>query len=212
MKFLLGLVHTLGELARTWGLVGVFGLTLFDGSLLWLLPGINDIVVISFVVAKHSLGWAVLAVLVATGGSILGAMASYRIGHRGGAEILRKRFPPKLLTRVEAWTNRMGAIPVGVAAIMPPPFPYAPFVISAGVMNVPKARFRISVGLGRGIRYSLEAVLALYLGHHLLHRLDSFYWAALEPALILLAVALTVWGIYRLQFSHRDSNPGRWLQ
>lgn len=212
MKFLLELVHTLSGLARTWGLVGIFGLTLFDGSLLWLLPGINDIVVISFVIAKRTLGWAVIAVVVATCGSVLGAMASYRIGHRGGANLLRKRFPPKLLARVEEWTNRLGAIPVGVAAVMPPPFPYAPFVVSAGVMNVPKTRFRIFVGMGRGIRYSLEAVLALYVGRHLLHRLDSFYWAALEPALILIAVVLVVWGVYRLQFSRRDSTPGRWLQ
>ncbi|HVB39664.1 MAG TPA: hypothetical protein VNE83_02105, partial [Terriglobales bacterium] len=64
-------VHNLGVWARSMGLVGVFALTLFDGSLLWLLPGINDIVLISFVVAKHTLGWAVAAVLLATVGSIL---------------------------------------------------------------------------------------------------------------------------------------------
>ncbi|MGH9466257.1 MAG: YqaA family protein [Terriglobales bacterium] len=212
MQILLELGHSLGELARSMGLVGLFALTLFDGSLLWLLPGINDLVLISFVIAKHSIGWAVLAVLVATCGSILGAMASYRIGHRGGADLLRKRFPPKLLVRVDNWTHRLGAIPVGVAAVMPPPFPYAPFVFSAGVMKVPPARFRFSVGLGRGVRYSLEAVLAMYIGRHLLRQLNSIYWAALEPGLILIAVALLVWGIYRLQFSHRDSGPTRWLQ
>lgn len=212
MKFLLELAHSFGELARSMGLVGIFALTLFDGSLLWLLPGINDIVLISFVIAKRTVAWAALAVLVATCGSVLGAMASYRIGHRGGGELLRRRFPPMLLRRVEGWTNRLGAIPVGVAAIMPPPFPYAPFVFSAGVMNVPAARFRFSVGLGRGVRYSLEAALALYVGRHLLHRLDSFYWAALEPALILIAVGLLVWGVFRLQFSRRDSGPSHWLE
>ena len=166
MKVLLEVVRTLGEFAKTMGLLGVFALTLFDGSLLWLLPGINDIALISFIVAKQTIAWAVVAVLVATVGSVLGAIASYRIGRRGGGELLRKRFPPKLLCRIEAWTDKLGAVPVGIAAVLPPPFPYAPFVFSAGVMNVPIARFRFSVALGRGLRYALDGVLAIYLGRH----------------------------------------------
>lgn len=210
MRFLTELAHSFGTLARSMGLVGVFALTLFDGSLLWLLPGINDIVVISFVIAKRTVVWAAVAVLVATTGSMLGAMASYRIGHRGGGELLRKRFPPALLRRVEGWTHRFGAIPVGVAAVMPPPFPYAPFVFSAGIMKVPVNRFRIFVAAGRGVRYALDAVLALYLGHHLLNHLHRFYWAALEPTLIVIAIALLVWGIFRLQFAHRDADYPHW--
>lgn len=58
MRVLLDIAHTMGALARSMGLVGVFALTLFDGSLLWLLPGINDIVLISFVIAKRTLVWA----------------------------------------------------------------------------------------------------------------------------------------------------------
>lgn len=189
------------------GLVGIFALTLFDGSLLWLLPGINDLALISFVIAKRTLPWAAAAVLLATIGSTLGAMASYRVARRGGSELLRKRFPPRLLRRIEAWTNRLGAIPVGIAAVMPPPCPYAPFVFSAGVMNVPRRRFRAVVFLGRGLRYSLDAALALYLGHHVISELHRFYWAALEPAVIILAIALLVWGIFRLQFA----GPARYL-
>ncbi|HUX67290.1 MAG TPA: VTT domain-containing protein [Terriglobales bacterium] len=202
--------HTLGALARSLGLVGIFALTLFDGSLLWLLPGINDIILISFVIAKRTLGWAALAVVAATLGSVLGAIASYRIGRRGGAELLRKRFPPGLLRRVEYWTARLGAIPVGVAAVMPPPFPYAPFVFSAGIMKVPKNRFRFSVALGRGVRYALDAALALYLGRHLLKHLDRFYWDALEPTLIAVGVALLVWGLLRLRAARSGAQEKLW--
>ncbi|MGH9480566.1 MAG: hypothetical protein ACRD1L_00610, partial [Terriglobales bacterium] len=133
-----------------------------------------------------------------------------RIGHRGGAELLRKRFPPALLRRVEAWTQRLGAIPVGVAAVMPPPFPYAPFVVSAGLMQVPVGRFRFYVAAGRGVRYALDAVLALYLGRHLLNHLHRYYWAALEPTLIIIAIGLLVWGIFRLQFANRDAGYKHW--
>ena len=197
-------VHNLGVWARSMGLVGLFALTLFDGFLLGLLPGINDIVLISFVVAKHTLGWAAAAVLLATTGSLLGATAIYRIGRRGGGKLLRRRFPPALLRRVESWIDRLGAIPVGVAAMMPPPFPYAPFVFSAGIMKVPLNRFRISVVLGRGLRYSMDAALALYLGRHLLDHLHAFYWAVLEPVIIVIAVGLLIWGLFRLQFASDD--------
>lgn len=210
MKILIDVLHGFAALAKSLGLVGVFALTLFDGSLLWLLPGINDVALISLVIAKRTVAWALLTVLVATAGSMLGAMASYRIGHRGGAELLRKRFPPALLIRVEAWTNRLGAIPVGVAAVMPPPFPYAPFVFSAGVLKVPVNRFRFSVAVGRGVRYALDAALALYLGRHLINHLQNFYWAALEPALIVAAIGLLIWGIFRLQFANRGTGYRGW--
>ena len=213
MAFLHGLARTFGELARSLGLVGVFALTLFDGSLLWLLPGINDIALISFVIAKRTLVWAVVGAGTATLGSLIGAMASYRLGCRGGGDLLRKRFPPKLLGRIERWTNRLGAIPVGVAAVLPPPFPYAPFVLSAGIMNVPSGRFRLSVFLGRGIRYSLDAALALYLGRHLLkniNHLNKFYWAALEPTLVIAAVGLLVWAVLRVQSTNRREDYRIW--
>lgn len=210
MRLSTEVAHTLGALARSLGLVGVFALTLFDGSLLWLLPGINDIILISFVIAKRTVGWAVLAVVAATLGSMLGAMASYRIGHRGGGELLRKRFPPGLLRRVEYWTARLGAIPVGVAAVMPPPFPYAPFVFSAGILKVPKNRFRFSVGVGRGVRYALDAALALYVGRHLLKNLDRFYWEALEPTLIIVGIALLAWGFIRLRSARNGAQEKLW--
>ncbi len=210
MNLVLAVAHTLGALARSMGLIGLFVLTLFDGSLLWLLPGINDILVISLVIAKHTLPWAVATVIVATAGSLLGATFLYKVGRRGGGELLRKRFPAALVGRIERWTRRLGAIPVGVAAILPPPCPYAPFVFSAGVMQVPLNRFQVSVALGRGLRYGLEATLALYLGRHLLNHLPEIYWDVLEPTLLLAVVGLAVWALLRLQFSRRKENFKIW--
>ncbi len=210
MHLVLAVARTLGALARSMGLVGLFALTLFDGSLLWLLPGINDVLVISLVIAKHTLPWAVATVIVASFGSLLGATFLYKVGRRGGGDLLRKRFPAALLQRIETWTRRLGAIPVGVAAILPPPCPYAPFVFSAGVMQVPLRRFQLSVGLGRGLRYGLEAALALYLGHHLLNHLPEIYWDVLQPTLVAAVLALVVWGLLRLQFARRKENFKIW--
>jgi membrane protein YqaA with SNARE-associated domain len=210
MHFILAVAHWLGALARSMGLVGLFALTLFDGSLLWLLPGINDILVISLVIAKRTVPWAVAIVIVATAGSLLGATFLYKMVRRGGGGLMRRRFPPVLLARIEYWTRRLGAIPVGVAAVLPPPCPYAPFVLSAGMMQVPLNRFRLSVAIGRGVRYGLEAALALYLGRHLLNHLPEIYWDALQPALIVAVFALVLWSLLRRHFSRQREDFRIW--
>lgn len=191
MKLLIGLAHTLG-------LLGVAILAFFDSSLLWALPGINDIVLISFVASKGSWIWAVIAVSAATTGSVMGALMTYRIGHRGGRELLYRRFPSGLLQRVLLWTNRFGALPVGLAAMLPPPCPYAPFVISAGVIQVPRGRFAASVATGRGIRYLLEAELAMEFGRHVLSHLHSFYWTALKGSALMLVGGVAAFAGYRV--------------
>lgn len=206
MQFLLDLIHSLG-------LAGVFALCLFDGSILWMAPGINDIVLISFVVANgRSWAWALAAVVAATGGSVLGALFSYRLGHSGGGALLRRRFPSGLMQRVESWTDRYGALPVGIAAVMPPPCPYAPFVFSAGIMNVRRDRFCLSVLLGRGMRYALDAWLAVLFGHKVLPHLHALYWVALRNGLYVALTVLAIYGAFRVQFARREYGMAQYVE
>ncbi len=196
LKVLLSLAHTLG-------LAGVFGLAFFDSSLLFALPGINDFVLISFVISKDEWIWAVLAAVAATAGSVFGARLTYRIAHRSGAEQLKKRVPAAFRERILGWTARYGALPVGIAALLPPPFPYAPFVLSAGVVDVPSRRFSRSVAIGRGIRYLLEAVLAEEIGRRLLHHTRSYYIIALKDLGLALLVLLSLWLLHRMRSSEQ---------
>jgi hypothetical protein len=92
---------------------------------------------------------------------------------------------------------------VGLAAMLPPPCPYAPFVISAGVIQVPRSRFATSVGVGRGIRYLLEAELAMEFGRHVLAHLHSFYWSALKGSALVLVALVAGWALYRAWNSTR---------
>ncbi len=194
-------MNILIALAQSLGVLGVFGLAFCDSF--FVLFGANDIVLIAFVASKASWGWAAAAALMATIGSVMGTRLMYRLGRRGGAEMLRKRIPARARERVLGWTRRFGALPVGVAAIMPPPCPFAPFVVAAGVIEVPKARFSLSVAAGRGVRYSVEAYLAMLIGRKLLHHLDAVYWKAVEVAAIAVAVALAGWFMYRLWRARR---------
>jgi membrane protein DedA with SNARE-associated domain len=108
-----------------------------------------------------------------------------------------KRAPQKFRDRLMVWTQRFGALPVGIAAIMPPPCPYAPFVVAAGIMKVPRSRFGTSIAIGRGLRYTLEAILAMMLGKHLTRHLNSVYWSTLKGVAAVALFTLAVWVLYR---------------
>lgn len=188
LKVLIALLQSLG-------LAGVFGLAFLDSSLLSM--GSNDIALILFVASKASWVWAFGSALVAASGSVLGARVTYGLSRKSGGELLRRRMPGKLRERVLGWTHRYGALPVGIAAVMPPPMPYAPFVISAGVVEVPRSRFTLSVAGGRGVRYLVEAYLAMVLGRHLVRHLDTLYWSALKGVVLALVVLAAAWFVYR---------------
>src|SRR6476661_1525521 len=49
-------------------------------------------------------------------------------------------------------------------ALLPPPVPFKPFVLAAGVAGVRPVDFLIAVGAGRGVRYFGEALLAVWYG------------------------------------------------
>lgn len=198
--------HWLIALARTLGLAGVFGLALVDSSLLFALPGLNDLILISFVIVKNDWIWALAAALLATTGSVLGARLTYKFGCRGGGTWLRRRFSRHWQQRVLNWTERYGALPVGVAAVLPPPFPYAAFVISAGVLSIPLHRFSLSVALGRGLRYLIEASLALALGRHLLRHWQLDYVAAFKVLAIAAAAFLLIWVVGHFYRRSRQTN------
>ncbi len=202
------LIRVLLALARTLGLAGVFGFALLDSSLLFALPGLNDLVLISFVIAKNDWLWGVAAALLATLGSVLGARLTYNVGRRGGGSWLRSRLSGSWQRRILHWTERYGSLPVGMAAVMPPPCPYAPFVISAGILSIPKRRFSLSIALGRGARYLIEAWLAMAFGRRLLRHWQGDYLAAFKIFALALGFLVFGWLLYRLVFNHQfQSQP-----
>src|SRR5438067_12955804 len=60
--------------------------------------------------------------------------------------------------------RRHGVMAVLVPSILPPPAPFKPFVLLAGVADISPARFTTAIVIGRGARYIVEGVLALWYG------------------------------------------------
>jgi len=57
-----------------------------------------------------------------------------------------------------------GFLSAFIPAVLPPPFPFKPFVLAEGVFQVPPRTFILAILLGRGLRYGAEGILAVRYG------------------------------------------------
>lgn len=136
-----------------------------DSSLLSL-PEINDYLVVGRCYKYPSA--AFYFPLFAAIGSVLGCWLLYTIMRRGGQAVLRKRFKPESIERVERAYAKFGVFAIAIPAILPPPLPFKIFVATAGTLEYPRWKFLLTIMIARSFRYYVEGILAVYYGHRVL--------------------------------------------
>lgn len=136
-----------------------------DSSLLSL-PEINDYLVVARCY-KYP-GAVFYFPLFAALGSVTGCLLLYTIMRRGGQALLRKRFKPEQIKRVERAYERFGVFAIAIPAILPPPLPFKIFVATAGTLEYPRWKFLLTVMLARSFRYYVEGTLAVFFGKQVL--------------------------------------------
>ena len=142
------------------GALGIFLIALMDAAFIPM-PGGPDVVVISLSIYKPAL--MPLYVFAAMAGSTIGSLLLYFVGLRGGEAVLRK-FSAEKRAKVQRALDQYDIWAMLVAAVMPPPFPFKVFVLSAGAFKMKLWRFVLAMILGRGFRFILEGVLAVRYG------------------------------------------------
>jgi membrane protein YqaA with SNARE-associated domain len=154
-------VQRIEVLALALGAPGVFLVAFLDSSILSL-PEIADLLIIWMVMTNRAR--FPLYVISATLGSLLGCLVLYAIGKKGGASAVRRRFSSTSVERALAAFKRHGVMAVLIPSILPPPAPLKIFVVLAGVADISLARFSAAIIVGRGVRYTIEGLLALWYG------------------------------------------------
>src|SRR5262249_1600386 len=169
----------------TLGPLGVFSISLLDSAFVPL-PGGRDAAVLGLSAVTPE--WMPLYALAATLGSVLGSVSLYLIARRGGVRALRG-FRPETRDRVEGLLGRYDMLAIMVPGVLPPPFPYKVFILSAGVFKLKMPRFIVAVLIGRAARFLIEGVLAIEFGDRALGLLKQ------QGVNILIAVAavLLIW-------------------
>jgi membrane protein YqaA with SNARE-associated domain len=138
--------------------------------------------------AAHKAWWWYYA-LMATIGSVTGAYMSYLLGRKAGKEGLEKRFGQNKLETVYHYYSERGFWAVFVPAILPPPFPTSPFLVSAGALDYSLRNYMIAVSTARAIRYTVIAALGALYGTSIIN-----FFKANHRALLITAVVLGVGG------------------
>jgi len=77
---------------------------------------------------------------------------------------MRRRFASDRVDRTLAAFRRHGVMAVLVPSILPPPAPFKIFVLLSGVAEIGVGRFAAAILIGRGTRYFIEGLLAVWYG------------------------------------------------
>ena len=155
------IVERVQTLALAFGAPGLFVVAFLDSSILSL-PEIADLLII-WMVIQHK-GRLVLYAASATMGSILGCLALYYLGVKGGDALVRKRFHAASVERTLERFRRYGVMAVLIPSLMPPPAPFKIFVLLAGIADIRVGQFVTAIAIGRGLRYFGEGLLAVWYG------------------------------------------------
>ena len=147
---------------------GVLALSALDSSPLFI-PFGNDLLFIVMTARKHEM--MTYYALMATAGSVLGCLLDDVLSRKGGEKALEKRWSSRRLATIKKYTGKRAAWALFVASLLPPPFPFTPFVAAAAALQYPRKKLLLAVSLARFVRFSIEGVLAIYFGSRLVLRL-----------------------------------------
>ena len=169
---------------------GPFVLGALDASLVFFMPFGVDAIVIYLAARDENLFW--IYPLLATAGSVLGAATTFWIGRKAGEVGLDRLISRRHLDRLRCQVRDKGAVALALPAIMPPPFPLTPLVLTCGALNVDPRRFFSTFAAMRLLRFSIGAVLARIYGRGILRVLESDQFQMVIVGFIAIAVLGTI--------------------
>ncbi|MFZ0590277.1 MAG: hypothetical protein WAM39_07335 [Bryobacteraceae bacterium] len=185
--------YFLGWLLHLGG-AGLFVMGVLDSSFLFLPLG-NDLLVTALTLRDHRR--LPLYVLMASCGSCLGVLILDVVARKGGQaaldRIVSRRRHEYLKRKMEAHAS----IPLAIACVAPPPFPFTAVVAAASAFNYPRARLLAIVLAGRTVRFTAIGLLALTFGHEFLRFAKTKTFVAIMIAVITLSIGGSVLSIIR---------------
>jgi membrane protein YqaA with SNARE-associated domain len=140
--------------------------------------------------ARHQEPWPYYGFM-ATLGAVIGGYITYSVARKGGKEMMERKLSEKRAAQFSRAFASWGFAAIVIPALLPPPFPFLPFLLAAGAMQYSRKKFLAALVLGRGIRYFIEAALGFVYGRHIL-RFFTKYCKPAMAILIGLAVASAV--------------------
>lgn len=161
------------------------------------MPFGNDFLLIALVSANRtSLAW-VYYVAMATIGSLIGVFVLDAVTRRLGQRGLKDFVEGDKIRVVRKRLKRHARRTLLVSALLPPPFPFTVVVMTASTLQLKRKRMFPAIFLGRLLRFTIEAGLALYFGRRLVRLINSPVVEYAVYAIIIVSITGSAYSVYR---------------
>ena len=168
---------------------GIVVMGVLDASMVFFLPLGIDFVVILMTARKPEWFW--LYAFLATVGSVIGAAGTYWIGKKAGEKGLARFVSARRLAHVKARVSR-GTLVVAGLALIPPPFPFTPFVLVGGALGMNPWSFFGALAVVRLFRFGVEGALAHRYGTQIVRWMNTPTFQTVVGVFIGLALIGTI--------------------
>src|SRR5579884_363839 len=136
----------------------------------------NDLLVVGLTVRHHDRlpYYAVMAAI----GSVLGCLVVDFVCRGIAQEKLDKLVSRKRIDYVHKKMEKRGGWVLAMAALMPPPFPFTPFLMAASTLEYPRVRLVSIIGATRLARFAIIGGLAVVFGQQIIGmaKTPTFEW------------------------------------
>jgi membrane protein YqaA with SNARE-associated domain len=165
----------------------------FDSSPL-VVPLGNDLLLLALSARYHDR--MLYYALMATMGSLIGCVATYWVGRKGGPH-LKKFASGKWLSGIQDQVRKQAGWKLVAASILPPPFPFTAIVAAAAAFNYPRKKLFGLVGPARFVRFLIEGALAIHYGRWIVRQARSPILEDVMIALIVISIGASAISIYQ---------------
>jgi membrane protein YqaA with SNARE-associated domain len=183
------------RLILSFGYFGVFILAALDSTVLFFMPFAIDFLFIAHV-SQHRSEFP-FYLLTTVCGSVAGCLITYWIVSKTSEKTLERHLPKKKFKKLKKKIDEKGFWAVLLTAILPPPFPFSPFVLAASIAKINLKKLVAGVFTGRTLRFLAEGFLAFFLGRHILKLMKSDALKFTMLGIFVLAIVGTSISIYR---------------
>lgn len=180
---------------------GLFVLAALESTVFFWFPFGVDAAVILLVARNEDRTW--LYPVIATAGSVLGTAVTLWMGQKVGETGISRYVPERRLKAAKAKVKKKGAAAIALLGIIPPPFPFTPFVLASGALKMNIPRFLATLTIVRLARFGVEAMLAAKFGRLAIRWLNSDAMQFVVGGLIVVAVSGTAVMLYGLSRRNR---------
>jgi membrane protein YqaA with SNARE-associated domain len=188
--------------------VGLPVMAALDSSVIFFFPFGLDLVLILMCARKPELAW--LYPLLATAGGIGGASLTFWIGRKIGEHGVERFTNAARFEQVKKRIGTKTAVSTGALALIPPPFPFTPFILASGALDVGFRPFISAFTTARLVRAFVISWLAVVYGQQIVAWMhsDSFeYLVGLFILMALAGTALSAWRVFRSTRRARHTAP-----